>query len=453
VIPVVTPEEMAAIDAAAPEPFAVLVERAGAAVARRAVGLLGGTYGRRVAVIAGRGHNGDDGRVAARRLAAAGARVSVFEPGGALPRHGVDLVVDAAYGTGFVARGPLPDVATGGAPVLAVDIPSGVCGRTGTAVEGTLAATETVTFAALKPGLVLHPGRALAGRVVVADIGLPTTSARAFVVTEDDVAGWLPPRLVETHKWRSACLVVAGSPGMTGAAALCARAASRAGSGYVRVVLPDGAATAALPVEAVVAVRPFQNWADAALHDVDRFAAAVLGPGIGRGETVRAEVARFLDRCPVPTVVDGDALAVLGTDVAAVLRTRSAPTVLTPHDGEFAALTGTPPGADRLSAARMLAAATGAVVLLKGPTTVVAAPDGAVALSLRGDARLATAGTGDVLAGIVGALLGRGLEAARAAVVGAWLHGAAAEAGPAHGLVAADLVDLLPTVVPDRSAS
>ncbi len=452
-IPVVTPEEMAAIDAAAPEPFDVLVERAGAAVARRAVALLGGTYGRRVAVIAGRGHNGDDGRVAARRLAAAGVRVTVHDPGAPLPGHGVDLVVDAAYGTGYVARGPMPDVATGGAPVLAVDIPSGVCGRTGVAAEGTLAATETVTFAALKPGLVFHPGRALAGRVVVADIGLDTTTARAFVVTEDDVAGWLPPRPVDTHKWRTACLVVAGAPGMSGAAALCARAALRSGSGYVRVVLAEGAATDALPVEAVVTARPTRGWADGALADVDRFAAAVLGPGIGRAPTVRADVIAFLDRCPLPVVVDGDALAALGTDAAAVLRGRAAPTVLTPHDGEFAALTGAPPGDDRIDAARTLAEATGAVVLLKGPTTVVAAPDGAVALSLRGDARLATAGTGDVLAGIVGALLACGLEAARAAAAGAWLHGAAAEAGPVGGLVAGDLVDLLPTVRPVGGAS
>jgi len=453
VIPVVTPAEMAAIDAVAPEPFEVLVERAGAAVARRARALLGGTYGRRVVVIAGRGHNGDDGRVAARRLAAIGVKVRVVAPGEPLPSGDIDLVVDAAYGTGYVARGPLVDVPTGGAPVLAVDIPSGVCGLTGVASEGTIAATETITFAALKPGLLLHPGRSLAGRVVVADIGLSTTSARAFVVTGDDVAAWLPTRPVDAHKWRTACLVVAGAPGMVGAAALCTAAAFRAGAGYVRLVAPEGTGSHGLPLEAVVTSRPVERWAADALHDVDRFAAAVIGPGLGRAATARADVVAFLAGCPVPAVVDGDALAALGPDVAEVVRRRVAPTVLTPHDGEFAALTGGPPGADRLEAARSLAAETGAVVLLKGPTTVVAAPDGSVALSLRGDERLATAGTGDVLAGVCGALLARGVEACRAAAAAAWLHGAAAEAGPPAGLVASDLLDLLPTVVPTRSAT
>ncbi len=180
-IPIVTPKEMAAIDAAAPEPVEVLVDRAGAAVAGVARRMLGGTYGRVVNVIAGKGNNGADGRIAGERLASAGVTVRVFDAAttpSMLPA--ADLVVDAAYGTGFHGTWSAPDV--GAARVLAVDIPSGVDGLTGVAVPGTLAAAETVTFAAMKPGLLINDGQRLAGAITVADIGLDVSSARAHVV-------------------------------------------------------------------------------------------------------------------------------------------------------------------------------------------------------------------------------------------------------------------------------
>ncbi|MDP8987967.1 MAG: bifunctional ADP-dependent NAD(P)H-hydrate dehydratase/NAD(P)H-hydrate epimerase, partial [Actinomycetota bacterium] len=236
-IPVVTPEEMAAVDAAAPEPVGILVRRAGGAVARAAVQALGGAYGRRVVVVAGKGNNGADGREAARRLRRAGARVTVLDAGGdhtEVPP--CDLVIDAAYGTGF--RGDWRPPHPRGAPVLAVDIPSGVDGRTGEASPEVLAAVRTVTFAALKPGLLLGRGPDLAGEVVVADIGLDVGRAKAGLVTDGDVGGWLPSRPRQTHKWRSAVWVVAGSPGMSGAATLAARGALRAGAGYVRLSTP-----------------------------------------------------------------------------------------------------------------------------------------------------------------------------------------------------------------------
>ena len=238
-IPIFTPEEMAAVDAAAPEPVSVLIERAGAAVARSALELLGGGYGRRVVVLAGKGNNGADGRVAARHLERRGVRVLLVD---ALDAPSVlpscDLVIDAAYGTGFHGEHHPPD--PGGAPVLAVDIPSGVAGLTGEVGGRALAAVRTVTFAALKPGLVLEPGRSLAGDIELVDIGLDVRSARMGLVERDDVAAWLPHRPVESHKWKTAVLVVAGSPGMTGAAHLAARAAQRAGAG-------DGTARLARP--------------------------------------------------------------------------------------------------------------------------------------------------------------------------------------------------------------
>ncbi|MEO0495115.1 MAG: NAD(P)H-hydrate epimerase, partial [Actinomycetota bacterium] len=192
-IPIVTPAEMAAIDAAAPEPVEELIERAGAAVARAAVDLLGGTYGRRVVIVAGPGNNGADGRSAATRLRRRGVRCTVVAPDVERLPAGVDLVIDAAYGTGLSRPYAFPAVPSGAA-VLAVDISSGVHGLTGARLGAPVAADRTITFAALKPGLVLEPGRSLAGDVVVADIGLDTGDADVDLVEGADVADWLPVR-------------------------------------------------------------------------------------------------------------------------------------------------------------------------------------------------------------------------------------------------------------------
>lgn len=445
-VPVLTPSEMNAVDAAAPEPPDVLVQRAGAAVAREALDLLGGSYGRRVVVVAGKGNNGNDGRVAAERLRARGVRVRVVDAAAApatLPAS--DLVIDAAYGTGFRGGYDPPDPA--GAPVLAVDIPSGVDGLTGCVDGRAVRADRTVTFAALKPGLLFHPGRALAGEVVLADIGLDVGDTRTHVVEGVDVAAWLPRRPPDSHKWRSALVLVAGSPGMTGAAHLAAAAAQRAGAGMVRVASPGLEHDPGLPTEAVGVGVPSAGWDLAVLEMLDRAGALVMGPGLGLGAPAATAVHHLVQAATVPTVVDGDGLTSLGDQAADVLSRRTAPVVLTPHDGEFARLAGEAPGPDRLAAARSLATATGAIVLLKGATTVVAHPDGRARVSTCGDARLATAGTGDVLSGIIGALLAQGADGFDAAAAGAWLHGRAAMEGPAQGLVASDVVAGVPAAL------
>jgi NAD(P)H-hydrate epimerase len=449
-IPVVTPTEMAAADAAAPEPVDVLIERAGAAVARAAVRLMGGTYGRRVVVIAGKGNNGNDGRAAARRLADRGAHVTIVDAANmppALPPS--DLVIDAAYGTGFRGRWSPPD--PGGAPVLAVDIPSGVDGFTGWAeVGGALAAERTVTFAALKPGLLLSPGRELAGDVELADIGLDVGEARAHLVESSDVAAWVPPRSGDAHKWRAALWIVAGSAGMLGAAHLAARSAQRAGAGMVRLSSPGVLIDPLAPTEVVGHQLPLGDWARAILDDLERFHALVIGPGLGREESVGENTRSLVAKAPLPVVIDGDGLFALAwhaEGARTVVAGRPAPTVLTPHDGEFGLLHGTRVGRDRFGAARALAADLDCVVLLKGPITIVAEPGGAVLATDTGDERLATAGTGDVLAGIVGALLAQRVPPVRAAAAAAWLHGRAAQRGFARGLVAGDLPDLVPMVL------
>ncbi len=462
-IPVVTPSEMAAIDAAAPEGTEVLVGRAGAAVAVAAVEMLTGDRegaaavlegrpsgdlrrklrGRSVVIIAGGGNNGADGRAASRYLQRAGAECRIIAPGsGGIPPG--DLLIDAAFGTGL--NRPWTPPAPGGTvgDVLAVDIPSGVDGLTGGVRGGALTATRTVTFAALKPGLLLQPGRRLAGSVTIADIGLDVSGAMAHLLTSADVADLWPRRPDDAHKWRSACWVVAGSPGMRGAASLASLAALRAGAGYVRLSVPGGEPDAAVPTEVVFHRLPAEGWHE---HlDTSRFGSLVVGPGLGRNQAVSASVRRLVAEATVPLVLDGDALAALGPDPATVLAAARSPVVLTPHDGEYELLLGRPPSPDRLAAARSLAA-TGAHVLLKGPTTVVAAPDGTARLVTSGDARLATAGTGDVLAGMIGALLAQGANPLNAASLAAHVHGLAASLGPPVGFIAGDLLGAIPAAL------
>ena len=295
-IPVVTPDEMAAIDAAAPEPVEELIARAGSAVAWGARKLMGGIYGRRVAVVAGKGNNGADGRVAAGRLRSWGARVQVIDPQ-EQPAEigGVDLVIDAAYGTGLT-RAYTPPRTT--APVLAVDIPSGVSGLTGELVGAPWSAARTITFAALKPGLVLEPGAGHTGVVDVVDIGLDVSRASAHLVTAADIR--VPDAEPDAHKWQRAVWVIAGSPGMTGAASLAAAAAARGGAGYVRLSTPAGADAqergSALPSHAApveVVGHPLDASWD--LGDIDRFRAMVVGPGLGRAAGTLEQVARALD--------------------------------------------------------------------------------------------------------------------------------------------------------------
>lgn len=443
-IPIVTPEEMAAIDAAAPDPVDVLIGRAGSAVAWAAVRMLGGTYGRRVVVLEGKGNNGNDGREAARRLRARGVNVHEIDAAGApkrLPR--CDLVIDAAYGTGFRGVYRAPEIERG-TMVLAVDIPSGVDGLTGEVSGEPLTADRTVTFAAYKPGLLLEPGSMHAGTVEVADIGLDASSARTHVLTADDVQSWMPVKPPDTHKWKSAVWVIGGSPGLEGAAVLTSTAAMRTGAGYVRWSAPGMTPRVPKPTEVVGTQLPSFGWATDVLNDADRFEVIVVGNGLGLVDTHAAEVQRIIAESPVPVVVDADALTLLGRDVE---KYATPTTVLTPHDGEYARLAGAAPGPDRFGAARELSDELGGIVLLKGPATIVAAPGGLTICSDRGDERLATLGSGDVLTGIIAGLAAQGLEPFRAAAVGAFLHGEAAALGWRHGMLAGDIPDRIPAAV------
>jgi NAD(P)H-hydrate epimerase len=422
------------------------MERAGAAVANEV--LRAYPDARRIATVCGNGANGGDGRIAVRILRDAGRdAVETDDPAGA------DVVLDALFGTGF--RGaPRPEAASiieritaSGAPVVAVDLPSGVDATTGEVAGAAVVAERTVTFHGRKVGLVVAPGRFRAGTVVVADIGLepaPTAIVRATPAILDRV----PRRSAQDSKFSAgSLLVVGGSTGTTGAAVLAATAALRADAGYVTLAVPEKC----LPVAETLALEPVKrgfDWASAADDvgaDLERSSAIAVGPGLGRSPEARKLVRDLLARATLPTVVDADGL--FGLEPV----TRDAPLVLTPHAGELAHLLDVESewvSAHRLEAAARCAETFGAVVVLKGPDTIVCAPDGRTVVCDTGPPSLATAGTGDVLTGIVGAFLAKGLDPVDAAAAAAVAHGLAARAVPHRaGLVASDVAAALPSVL------
>ena len=446
-----SPAEMARADAASTVPVGILMQAAGRALARAAR-----RFGPcRTLVLCGPGNNGGDGRVAARLLAAQGWPVAVahLRPGAPIPgtvavefsaaeAARADLVIDAVFGAGF--RGSLPDavadVLASARRVLAVDVPSGLDGGTGQPRGRVRAADLSVTFARLKPGHLLSPGRALCGEVVLADIGLPQAALDAVGCRTWRNAPALFPLHApgaDDHKYTRGHVTILGGAQMVGAARLAAAAARRGGAGLVTIAAASGSDIYRTGEPGVIV-----SDADlAVLLEDARRQVWVCGPGLGQ-ERARDAVPLLL-RAGRQVVADADALgAFAGTPEA--LRGCA---VLTPHAGEFAGLFG-PMGDDKLAAARAAAARIGAVVLLKGADTVIAAPDGRAAINDNAPPWLATAGSGDVLAGLVGALLAQGLPAWEAACAGVWLHGRAGTLA-GSGLIAEDLPPHLPQTIVD----
>ena len=460
-------------------PGMTLMEAAGRAVAEAAAALAPDGP---VLVVAGPGNNGGDGFVAARRLLAGGrdvrlvlfgdpdrlrgdARVAferwpdeVLPAGDGLPEAA--LVVDALFGAGLARplEGPaaaLVEAISRAPKVLAVDLASGIDADTGAVRGAAVRAIATVTFFRRKPGHLLYPGRGHCGRLTVADIGidpavLDAIAPRAF---ENTPALWqaaVRPPAPEDHKYRRGHALVVSGPGhRTGAARLAAAAALRAGAGLVTLLSPpDALAVNAAHLTAVMLRRIDGPEALAAALAEPRARAAAIGPALGTGPAERALVAAAL-AAPPALVLDADGLTLWEDDPAALfaaIAARAAPTILTPHQGEFARLVPDLAGHPRPERARAAAARSGATMLLKGPDSVVAAPDGRIAINANAPPWLATAGSGDVLAGIVCGLLAQGADGFAAAAAATWLHGAAgAEAGP--GLTAEDLAPALRPVL------
>jgi NAD(P)H-hydrate epimerase len=473
-----TPTEMAAADRAAIAAGISgieLMENAGRAVA---AAIAERWYVRPITVLCGPGNNGGDGFVAARRLAAAGWPVrlgllgEVARLGGDAAHHamrwrgtveplaseildGAALVVDAVFGAGLsrpldgAARAVIEALTARKLATVAVDVPSGVDGATG-AVNGAAApAVLTVTFFRKKPGHLLLPGRVLCGEIVCADIGIPADVLERIApkTWENVPALWrdaYPWPQLDGHKYRRGHALVAGGAVMTGAARLAARAAARIGAGLVTVAAPSVAWPVYAAALSGVIVQPVARAEEfAALLADTRRNAILLGPGGGTGEAMRHNVLAAL-ATKRAVVLDADALTVFAERRDELFAAIVGPCVMTPHEGEFARLFTL--AGDRLSRARAAAAQSKAVVLLKGADTVIAAPDGRAIINANAPPDLATAGSGDVLAGLVTGLLAQGLEPFRAAAAACWIHGEAATIfGP--GLVAEDIIESVPAAL------
>ncbi|KQT57168.1 NAD(P)H-hydrate epimerase [Methylobacterium sp. Leaf456] len=484
-----TVEAMRRVDAAAigaGTPGFTLMQRAGAALAERALAL----GSERILVLCGPGNNGGDGLIAARLLAEAGRAVELRLLGDRdaltgdaglaaaewtgpvaaadAPVTDCDLIVDALFGAGLsrdldgAARALVEAVNASGHPVLAVDVPSGLDGDTGRVRGVAVQARETVTFVALKPGHLLQPGRSLCGAITLADIdtgpaALADGLEGAPTLFRNAPGLWtLPVLSAASHKYtRGHALVLSGPAYKTGAARLAARGALRVGAGLVTVASP----TSGLPENAAqltaIMLRPCESPDD--LDDIlvdDRLNALLLGPGLGTGPATCAFVA-VAASAGRALVLDADALTSFRSEVRTLarhIRDGEAQGVLTPHEGEFARLfSGTEAVAEGLSKPERAARAAhlaGAVVVLKGADTVIAAPDGRIAINDHGSPHLATAGSGDVLAGLICGLLAQGMAPFEAACAAVWLHG---DAGLRHGpgLIAEDISELMPAVLRD----
>lgn len=484
-------EQMRAIDRWAIDerqvPSSDLMERAGAGLALAVDRLVPRGP---IAVVCGKGNNGGDGFVAGRLLRDLGRRVRVLtlaeadehrgdaaenlrrldgahEPFTAAGLDGAAVIVDAILGTGFAGepRGPASDaidaILTSGAAVVSADIASGVDASTGTAAGAAVRASMTATFAAAKPGHWIAPGKQHSGELAVIDIGIPAGApARADVgLLTARVHGLVPGRGVTSTKFSAGHVVVAGgSRGLTGAPCLACEAAMRAGAGYVTALVPGSLETIfeLRLLEAMTRGLPDEDGAvtgaaaGAALQACERAGALVLGPGLGRGEGAFAFAREVAARAPVALVLDADGLNAHAGGIDALAQ-RTAPTVLTPHAGELGRLLGSSSeeiGARRLQSAREAARRAQAVVVLKGDDTIVAAPDGGAAVNDLAAPALATAGTGDVLGGVIAAFLAKGLDCFAAACAGVRRHAAAGRVAAsehgADGVIARDVVAALP---------
>jgi len=460
--------------AAAGTPGPVLMQNAGNAVAME---IIRRWSPRPVTVLCGPGNNGGDGFVAGVALAEAGWPVRIallgkredlkgdarfhaarwsgsVEAVGPAALEGAALVVDALFGSGLRRRLDEEVTLTLAAaarlklPLVAVDVPSGVMGDTGESA-GAVPAACTVTFARKKPGHVLLPGRDLCGEVVVADIGIPRAVLESLAIDtwENDPALWrtqLPRAKPSGNKYTRGHALVCGGYPMTGAARMAARAAARAGAGLTTVAVPNVAFSLYAAALTSIMVQPLTLSGDLArLLSDSRYTACLIGPGAGICDTTRESALQIL-ATGRPALLDADAISVFASKAAELARAIRGPCVMTPHDGEFARVFD--PRGDKLQRARGAARQSGAVIVLKGADTVVAAPGGRALVNTNAPAALATAGSGDVLGGLILGLLAHGMDCFSAAAAGVWMHGAAAALfGP--GLIAEDLPDLVPAVL------
>lgn len=506
----VTTDEMRLADEAAINeygiPGAVLMENAGQAVVAQVEKMLGTLEGKKAAVFCGGGNNGGDGLVVARHLYNRGCEVRLYflaDPdvfrGDALTNYNIitnmgiagfqlsegnrlnvarmalwssDIAIDAIFGTGM--RDNVQDTALAvinmlnesDTPVISCDIPSGLSSATGQPLGAAVEATATVTFGYCKMGLVLPAAKPYVGELIVADISLPTQieetlGTRRELIDEAFCRRWLAPREVDSYKGDFGHVgVFAGSPKMPGAAILAARGALKMGAGRLTAALPGtirSSFTAQLP-EAMLLAPTDNEIGGVALDNLDEIASFpvdswLLGPGMGRDDLTLEVIREFIPKINVPTVLDADALfAVCG--YLRLLKKANAPLIITPHPGEMAKLLGvsiTDVQSNRVSVAEGFAKQTDVIVVLKGAGTIVATPEGRMFINDTGNPGMATAGSGDVLSGMIAALLAQGMVPAVAAACAVWIHGKAGDLavsnGSVSGLLAGDIADMVPAAL------
>jgi len=505
---VVTGEQMAEIDRLSSEagvPTLELMERAGEAIVTKAAEMVSGLMGTRLAIICGKGNNGGDGLVAARLLKKYSTQVTVLLVGraeeltgapktnfvraveaGIQIEEGADgasvqraceaahLVIDALLGTGI--RGPVRGAAAeaihamnlAGRPILAVDVPSGVDADTGEVATEAVRADHTITLGLAKWGLLNYPGAEYAGELTIADIGLPAAAVEAVAsnmecLDREEVAALLPRRAPTAHKGEAGnVLVVAGSVGYTGAAALCSMAALRTGAGLVTLAIPKSLNDIMEMKLTEVITRPMpetpaRTLAIAAVPAILELAnnndVVVIGPGLSLDPETVLLVRELVGKLQKPMVLDADALTALAEDTS-VLEKTLAPVVCTPHPGEMSRLIGLPTAKvqkARAGLCRRLAHSLGVVVVLKGAATLISDPLERLRVNRTGNAGMASAGTGDVLSGMIGGLIAQGMTPFDAAGAGAYLHGLAgdlaAEEKGLLGLIASDVLEKIPAAI------
>lgn len=508
-LPVVTADEMREMDRVTIEKFVPgldLMEGAGRGVKEAITARWEARKGAHVVIVCGKGNNGGDGFVIARLLRKDGYGVKTFLLGKAKDLKGDALtnykklkrmkagvveiaaanipdlegaiedayvIVDAVFGTGFagepkgVAAAAIEAMNVAGAPVVAVDIPSGVNASTGEAALA-VAADITVTMALPKRGHTLHPGRALTGELAVVDIGIPIdvvagNDPGVYLMQPEDIAGALPARPPDAHKWScGAVAAVCGSTGFTGAAALTCTSALRAGAGLVTLAVPKGLNTIMEVKLTEVMTLPVADTRDGSFalkaatkikKLIEKADAVAIGPGLSLNTETQQLVRRLLPKMGRPAVLDADGINAFAGKPKK-LKGLDFPLIITPHAGELSRLTGIDKGAigmERIDAARYVATELGLVVVLKGAPTVVSEPTGSVYVNPTGNEGLATAGSGDVLTGVIAGFLAQGLDAIPAACCGAYVHGLAAdmlrESIGHYGFLAGDVQDMIPMAV------
>ena len=509
---IVTPEQMNLIDKFCSDklglPSIILMENAALSVVHETEKILGSVEGKKICLVAGKGNNGGDAFAAARHLFNRGADITVYIctniseiRSDALINLEIlskleikiyeladvkmlkmlksalmnsDLVIDGIFGTGIKGDviGLHADIINllnlSGKKILSIDIPSGISGKTGKVMGTAIKAIKTVTFCLPKIGLILHPGCEYAGKLVIADIGIPKNALNQLqidinIIDSLTVGNIIPKRFDNSNKGNyGKVMIVSGSNGMTGSGCLCARASLRTGSGLAYLGVPSSLASIygeavqepiLIPLDDDDSGYLSKNCKAKILENLKKVDTIVAGPGLSVNSEIEDIINSIIINTEVPLVLDADALNAIAENTD-ILKELKAETVITPHPGEMARLTGMTVEevqADRIKTACDFTKKWNVITVLKGSRTIVALPDGTIFINTNGNAGMSTAGMGDILSGIIASLIGQGVKPSDAAIAGVYIHGAAGDAVAAkmgmHGMIASDVVEMLPYMI------